>query len=63
MQAAAVLAAGFWPSIAGALLASVFLGGTIMGLTALGFALIFSASSGKVSNKACAVAKRIDDIK
>ena len=33
-----MLAGGAWPSAAGALLAAVLLGGTFMGLTALGFA-------------------------
>ena len=38
IEAAGVLAGGAWPSAYGALLAAVLLGGTFMGLTALGFA-------------------------
>lgn len=39
LEAAGVLLAGGWPSIAGLLLAAALLGGTLMGLTALGFAV------------------------
>ncbi len=38
LQAASVLAAGGWPTPAGLLIAAFLLGGTIMGLTGLGFA-------------------------
>jgi len=38
LQAVGVAAGGLWPTAAGALLASVLLGGTFMGITALGFA-------------------------
>jgi predicted MFS family arabinose efflux permease len=41
-QAVGVAAGGLWPNAAGALLASVLLGGTIMGITAQGFAAVRS---------------------